>query len=415
MAKERKSLAEPLARFAERRRTMDTRLGAVRVLASKKVNPAERQALEAEAADLAADLATMPEKMAAPELLVHSYTPEALRDGLEANGEKMGIVSAECDAGELMGARYSEAGPNLDLLLSAHAGDPLTTRRAGGRLIPLERPAVGLVLAVQPEAVRSVLGDRAARGRGLVDRMLLIHPPSRMGSRVNDSPPVPQDLTEWWKFAIMTMLDLPWPGRVIVGHDGEPVRCSSPTRILNISPEAKGILWPLRASIEPRLAEGADLAAVSGFASKLSGACARLALAFTILRNPQADIVEAEAMRAACAWAPFLLAHHRSVLGDAAKPPEVHHATRLWRALERKGQPVMTARELFDLVRDSAVPDMASFRPILALLMEHNAVRPQSGGEGKPGRPTELWEIHPDLLAGVLRDLRDNSAGRLAS
>ena len=137
---------------------------------------------------------------------------------------------------------------------------------------------------------------------------------------------------------------------------------------------------------------------MSGFASKLPGACARLALAFTILRDSQVDTVNGEAMWAACAWAPFLLAHHRAVLGDAAEPPEVHHAGRLWRALARRGRPVMTARELFDLVRDSAVPDMASFRPVLDRMAEHGAIRPAADGEGKPGRPAERWAVHPAHL-----------------
>lgn len=412
MAGERKHLAEPLARFTERRRTLDARLSAVRTRAAKEVSPEKRVTLEAEASDLAADLEAMQVRLAAPELLVQSFTPEGLRDALEANGEKLGIVSAEADAGELLGARYSDAGPNLDLLLCAHAGDAITTRRAGGRLVPLDRPAMGMVLAVQPEAVRTVLADRAARGRGLVDRMLLILAPSRMGSRLLDSPPVPDAVSVWWANRVGAMLDLPWPGRVIIGHDDEPLRCSSQPRVLPLEDEARRILWALRSDLEPRLAEGADLAGASGFTSKLPGACARVALAFTILRDPTADRVDVAAMRAACAWAPFLLAHHRAVLGDAAEKPEAHHAGRLWRALTRKGRPTMTARELMDLVRDSAVPDMAAFRPVLALLVEHGAVRPMAGEERKPGRQAERYEVHPDLLAKVVRDVRDMSEGR---
>jgi len=68
----------------------------------------------------------------------------------------------------------------------------------------------------------------------------------------------------------------------------------------------------------------------------------------------------------------------------------------------------MTARDLFDLVRDSAVPDMAAFRPVLDLLRDHGAVRPASGEDGNRGRPAELWHVHPDLLP---RDMRDNSQG----
>ena len=66
----------------------------------------------------------------------------------------------------------------------------------------------------------------------------------------------------------------------------------------------------------------------------------------------------------------------------------------------------MSARDLFDLVRDSAIPDMEAFRPVLAVLADHGAVRLSPGEAGNRGRPAELWQVHPDLL---LRDLRDNS------
>lgn len=429
MADERQAMAEPLARYMERRRIMEARLAAVRGEAAKCKDRSKRATLEQEASDLAADLDALPARMAAPDLLVQSVTPEGLRDALEANGEKAGIVSAEADAAELMGCRYSDAGPSIDLLLSAHAGDEYTTRRAGGRCVPLSRPAVGMVLCVQPDAVQSVLADRVAKGRGLIDRMLLILPPSRMGSRHLEPPPVSAAVAGWWASAIRGVLDLPWPGRVIIGHDGEPMRCTSAPRLLPIDAEARRILWRLRADLEPRLAEGADLAAMSGFASKLPGACARIALAFTVLRDPQADTVGAEAMRAACAWAPFLLAHRRAVLGEAAEKPEARHARRLWRALQRRGHASMTSRDLFRLIEDSAMPSMDEFRPVLDILAEHGAIRPATEVAGRAGRPAERWEVHPSLLPsppesdktdtmadgeGVSSDMSDFSLGRKA-
>lgn len=409
MAAERQTMAEPVARYLERRRVMEARLSALRTKAAKETKAEARTRLEAEAIDLAADLEAMPARVGVPELLAQSFTPEGLRDALEANGEKLGIVSAEADAGELLGARYSDAGPNLDLMLCAHAGDPITTRRAGGRTVPLERPALGMVLAVQPEAVRTVLSDRAAKGRGLVDRMLLIHPPSRMGSRVLDPPAIGQDVTGWWSASLHANLSQPWPGRVIIGHDGVPVRCTSAPRTLSIDSEARDLLWGLRATLEPRLGEGGDLANVSGFASKLPGACARLALAFTMLRDPNAEVVGREAMRAACAWAPYLLAHHRAVLGDAVEPTERHHGRRLWRALQRRGRAVMTARDLFKLVHDSALPDMETFAPVLGLLVDHGALRRLPREASAQGRPAERFAVHPGILPAMVSDESDRS------
>jgi hypothetical protein len=163
--REHERLAAPVARYMERRRGKEARLSAVRTRAAKESDSEARNRLEREASDLAADLEAMPEKMAAPDLVMQSTTPEGLRDALEVNGERVGIVSAEANAADLLGARYSDSGPNYDLLLCGHAGDAITTRRAGGRSIRLESPAVGLVLAIQPEAVREILTDRGAGGR----------------------------------------------------------------------------------------------------------------------------------------------------------------------------------------------------------------------------------------------------------
>lgn len=406
-AHQRQALAEPLARYHERRRGLEARLTALRNRAAKEPSPDKRRKLDEEARDHAAELEAMPAGLAAPGLLVQSFTPEGMRDALEANGEKVGIVSAEADAAELMGSRYTDA-PNIDLLLCAHAGDSVSTRRAGGRSIHLARPAIGLVLAVQPAAVQAVLRDRAAQGRGLVDRMLLIQPQSRLGLRSIDPRPADPDALAWWASAIQAMLDLPWPGRVIIGCDGEPQRCTTPPRILTLDDDAQARLRALRVALEPRMAEGADLSTLSGFASKLPGACARIALAFTLLRNPQAEVIGDEAMRAACAWADFLLAHHRAVLGSAVEPPEQHHARRLRAALQRRGRPVMTARDLFKLVHDSALPDMKAFHPVLSLLMDSHAIRPAHDAVDGPGRRPDRYQIHPRILPGNVGHIGQN-------
>lgn len=50
-----------------------------------------------------------------------------------------------------------------------------------------------MILAVQPAAVREVLSDSFAQGRGLVDRFLFIQPPSKLGYREMQPPAVPMN------------------------------------------------------------------------------------------------------------------------------------------------------------------------------------------------------------------------------
>jgi hypothetical protein len=173
-ANERAYLRHELAAYGERRRIAEARLTGKRDLAKKAKTGEDSAKLELDALNLAAALENLP-PLAAPELITSDCTPEAARDLLARNGEKLAIVSAEIDAGQLMGSRHAKSGaPNIDLFLKGYTGDPAPSHRVG-KDVPLARPALAFVLCVQPEALREVLGDRTAKDRGLVPRLCLYH------------------------------------------------------------------------------------------------------------------------------------------------------------------------------------------------------------------------------------------------
>ena len=124
-----------------------------------------------------------------------------------------------------------------------------------------------------------------------------------------------------------------------------PRRWEDGPRILRLAPEAVPILDELRADLEIRQREGGDLHPVSGFTSKLPGVVARISLALQVMQDAKAEEVSAESMRAAVAWAPVLLGHFRSILGEAAEPEELTLARRLlaaaWRFVRRLPRSVL--------------------------------------------------------------------------
>jgi hypothetical protein len=385
-------LRESLARNSEARKAVEARLNGVRSrLGKAKQN--EIPSLEKEAQKLGVQFAAMDE-LQAPALLTADATPEAVRDLLARNGEKLGLVSAETDAGQLLGARYSE-GPNLSLFLSAHAGDPAPVHRVG-KDIPLDRPALAVVLFVQPEALSAVLRDPAAIGRGLTSRMLLVRPDSRMGSRELTPPPVSAHLQEWWAEAIRRILAQPWPGRVVLSNAGGVQRSSSPALILTLAPEAREALCALRADVEKRLNEAGELRPISGFASKLPGAMARLALGMQVLQDPTATVIDGPTMRAACAWAPFLIGHFKSAAGSASESKESRHARRLVSALRRHRCEIVTAREAFRLIDGApGMETMHDFVPVAEELIERGYLIPIQAERSTGGRPSERYSVHP--------------------
>ena len=389
-------LRDALASYAERREALAARLVATRGRLSKFTGP-DREALENETHDLSVDLERTP-PLAGPALISSDATPEAMRDLLARNGEKLAWVSGEVDAAQLLGTRYANGGgANFDLLLKAFTGEAVTAHRIG-RDVTLDRPALALALFVQPAAVAEVLRDRYARDRGLVPRLCLIAPASRMGTRTLHPADVPPELVQWWGATLCRLLDLPWPGRVILTANG-PKRSEAAPHTMQLTAEAGGILDVLRKDIESRIGDGGDLRPVCGYASKLPGVVARIALTFEAMQDPAAEFITADTMRAACEWAPFLLAHFRAVLGDAAESAEVKLARRLLAHVKRKNLAALSANDALQALDGNGLTK-DELRPALDLLIEGDWLRELPAAPHGTGRkPSPRYAVNPAALA----------------
>ena len=394
---ERQHLRHALAAHNERRKLTEARLAGVRQKLSRATGP-DVATLERDALALAVQFENLP-ALSAPELLTSDATPEALRDLMARNGEKVALVSAEVDAGQLMGTRYAKGGgANFDLLLKAFTGDPSPCHRIG-KDIPLQRPALALALCVQPAAVAEVLRDAYAKDRGLVPRLCLVAPVSRMGSRSLHPAPVPPHLLQWWGDTLRRLLDLKWPARVVLTPDG-PARHEGPPHIMRLTPDASTAFDVLRLDLESRIGEGGDLRPVCGFVSKLAGVVGRIALAFQAMQNPAAEYITGETMRAAVSWAPVLLAHFRAVLGDAAEGDDVKLARRLLNLVRKNSFTEITAKEAYDLLDGSSVKKMDDIRPALDLLVQTDWLRELPTPPPRPGRPSApRYVINPAAKA----------------
>jgi hypothetical protein len=393
-------LGSYLARYGETRRGIEAELAGLRSKIGRAA-PEDRAKRKSEAEILAEKLEGMP-PLSAPDLVTADATPEAVRNLLVANGEKLGIFAAETDAETLTGKRYSKnGGTNLNLFLSAFTGDPIPAHRIG-LSFRLQRPSLAIGLCVQPSAVSEVLSDPMAHGRGLVSRMLFVQPASRMGSRSLNPEPVPAALAEWWSVTLRTILDCPWPGRVVLAGEG-PVRCQKPSRVLTLDQDAHEAFCLLREAIELRLKIDGDLRPISGFASKLPGVVARISLDFQLMENIGATTISLPAMKAACAWAPFLIGHFQAVLGYASERPAKRHARRLADALRQKGIRETTERECFRLLDHiPGIKKMDDLAPVLVELHAANYLRPLpyeplQGEKGRP--PSPRLEVNPLLFA----------------
>ncbi len=149
--------------------------------AAKKGDAGEAAALRKEAKGLARQLAAhrVPEL---PRMFCDDETPESLSRLIAQQGGRMLQASPEGTAFEIVKGRYSETA-NFDVYLKGHAGDPLRVGRVGRAGETVDRPALSVALAVQPDVVYGLAENASLRGRGFLAHFLYGLPVSRVGRR----------------------------------------------------------------------------------------------------------------------------------------------------------------------------------------------------------------------------------------
>jgi len=334
---------------------------------------------------------------APPRLLVDDATPEALASLLAEQGGRIALLSPEGDVFDMMAGRYSQgSGPNLGVYLKGHAGDALRVDRKGRPPEHIDRPALTVGLAVQPEVLRQIAYRPGFRGRGLLARFLWALPAGTVGRRQVGAAPVPAGVRERYeteaKALARSLLDQAEAGRL--------AGVTKPMTLL-LDPVAAAVLLELERELEPRLdAETGDLAHVEGWAAKLAGATARIAGLLHLaehLRDGWARPVEAGTMHAAVAIARYLTDHALAVFDLMGADPALADARYLLDWIARTGAERFTRRELFTALPRGRFPKVDALDPALELLEAHGyvqrAAQPAPKGPGRPPSPT--YEVNP--------------------
>jgi hypothetical protein len=264
---ELRDAAAPLIAEAEsEHRALEARLKALEAKAAKPDDPNERQKLQAEAKEAARELArhVVP---AEPQLLADDATPEHLVQILARQGGRALQASDEGTAFEIAKGRYSEAA-NFECYLKGHSGGSLRVGRVHREGDRVSQAALSLALCVQPDVISGLAEQATMRGRGFLARFLYALPQSLVGARQVCPRPVPEAVSARYR----ELVRLLWQQEGDVDEQGRAV-----PHLLAFSPEADQEMQRFERWLEPRLAEGSELAHLAGWASKLAGACARIA------------------------------------------------------------------------------------------------------------------------------------------
>jgi Protein of unknown function (DUF3987) len=386
-----------IAQAASESRVLEAALKRAEEAAAKETDPSKRDAKKEEAGELSRNLASfrVPEP---PRFYCDDITAESLAKMLARQEGRMLVASAEGTVFEVCKGRYSEQA-NFEVYLKGHSGDALRCDRVGRDADLIESPALSVALAVQPDVLRALGGERSMKGRGFLARFLYAVPRSSVGSRRIAPPPVHQSVARCYAEAV----------RAVWRLEGRQDEYGRPDPYwLHFSEAAGRVMADFEESLEPQLAEGEPLSFLGGWAGKLAGAAARIAGILHLAETAgcglswHSEVTVATAERAVQIARDYLLPHAIAafgMMGRACSEAE-EDAKALVRWLECHPEvEEFSRRDLHQSLRNRrrfADPDRLD-EP-LHVLIEHRYIRlatPAQTWKG-PGRPPSAsFHVNP--------------------
>lgn len=374
---------------------------AQRLLILRKQAAAEESGSWQDALDFAADMeaTVIP---SSPRLVTSEPTPEAVADLLARNGGRLLLAAPEADAFDTMMGRYQRGVPNLGVFLLSHAGDPIAIDRKNGGSIKLACPLLSVALTVQPEAVRDLLQNRQANGRGLIARFVLSCPTSRLGSRELHPDPVDIQLESTWAAWLSSLLELPKLERPVV---------------VGFSPEAHHAMSDFRQWIEDRIGRGGELEDQCEFANKLPGLVARVALSLFALGHwgravspASDDKIEEHLMLAAVHFGRWAMETRSHALQTVGADPDLVRAKKIADWIVANGMRSFSKRDAFTAKRSGLITEATDLDVPIRILSESGWIRRVAKKPGR-GRPSERYDVNPRVHQSVPAPDQDETPG----
>ncbi|MGX6606212.1 DUF3987 domain-containing protein [Micromonosporaceae bacterium Da 78-11] len=360
----------------------------------------DRLLADATAAAMSADAITVPPL---PRLVADDVTSEQAASLLAEQGGRLAVLSPEGGIFATLAGRYSGA-PNLEVFLKGHAGDMLRVDRRSRPAEHVDRPALTLGLAVQPEVLRDIAQMPGFRGKGLLARILFAIPENTVGRRRIGADLIPDAVAQAYAENLSSLV-------LGLAERSDPA-------VLRLAAEANEHMLTIERDVEPRLAPSGSWAYIVDWGSKHAGAIARIAgllhVAEHLLSGGDSPIEAVTIDRAATVGA-YFADHALTAFDDMGADPLVDDARHVLSWIERSQTEQFTKRDLFTALSRGRFRKAADLDPVLNLLIGHGYLRPAPAPERRgAGRlPSPAWLVHPMVIspAGTVRPI---SAGRVS-
>jgi hypothetical protein len=358
----------------------------------------DRLLADATAAAMTADAITVPPL---PRLVADDVTSEQAASLLAEQGGRLAVLSPEGGIFATLAGRYSGT-PNLEVFLKGHAGDMLRVDRRSRPAEHVDRPALTLGLAVQPEILRDLAQMPGFRGKGLLARILFAVPENTVGRRRIGTEPIPEPVAETYASNLRTLV-------LTLAEWSDPA-------VLPLTAEANERILGIERDVEPRLAPGGAWAHIIDWGSKYAGAVARIAGLLHLaghLSDGWGRPVDLTTADRAAALGSYFADHALAAFDDMGADPLVDDARHVLAWIERTSTARFTKRDLFTALSRGRFRKAADLDPVLNLLTGHGYLQPAPIPErqGAGRAPSPAWLVHPDVSrpAGTVKPI---TAGR---
>jgi replicative DNA helicase len=357
-----------------------------------------------------------------PRLLTEDVTPEGLAQLLAEHGRIIAASDEGVAIFENFSGRYTRGSTSWDLFNKAHsAADLVVDRKSSGPVIVWD-PALTLVIATQPKALRDLWGKPGAEGRGVLARPLYSLPDSVYTT--GRTPAASESVLATFETRVRALFeDVPL---LPLDEEGKPQPLT-----LRLDPLAEAAF----ARYEEELAqerrrlgtseEAEGEAAYLGWLSKLAGQTARLAACLHAAAHWTEGVtaettIEVDQVESAIRLARYFQGHALVVFGLMGELPEQRRALTILGWLRARSSDELEQLTVRDVHRSRAKGTTTEqVRAALSLLEKHGYVRVERGStSAKGGRPSERVHAHPavassstDLTEPTEPGARDGSVG----
>ena len=247
-------------------------------------------------------------------------------------------------------------------------------------------------LMVQPVVAERVLSDDILTQQGLLARALLGWPTSTIGER----PYVDTDLTQHpavrrFHGRIGELLARPWCSAEDSQHELAPPA-------LHLTSDAKELWVAAHDAIEADQREGGAWVNVRPWASKAGAQILRIAGVFTVIEDPDATMIEGDAIARAARLVDWHLAEAVRIVGTAAVPAQVRNAEALLDWCRRERLNVVYSGQALQF-GPSAIRSLDSFNVAMTVLEKAGWAAPIEGGaviDGKQRR--RVWAMRLEVV-----------------